>query len=113
MTNAFTTKAIADGAWHIQDARGGVIYLVAGRERALLIDTGWGEGDLPAHVATRTDLPLTVVNTHGHPDHSSGNGQFDEVYIHTADLPLAVETTAKLIPIYDGYTFDLGGRTHC
>jgi enterochelin esterase family protein len=110
MANAFTTKTIADGAWHIQDSRGGVVYLVAGRERALLIDTGWGVGDLPAHVATLTALPLSVVNTHGHRDHSSGNRQFDEVYIHTADLPLAVESAAKLIPIYDGYTFDLGGR---
>jgi enterochelin esterase-like enzyme/glyoxylase-like metal-dependent hydrolase (beta-lactamase superfamily II) len=110
MTDAFTTKAIADGVWHIQDSQGGVIYLVAGHEHALLIDTGWGVGDLPAHVAALTALPLWVVNTHGHRDHSSGNGQFDEVYIHTADLRLAVESAAKLIPIYDGYTFDLGER---
>lgn len=110
MTETFATKVVADGVWHIQDSRGGVIYLVAGRERALLIDTGWGVGDLRAQVATLTALPYSVVNTHGHRDHSSGNGQFDEVYIHTADLPLAVESTAKLIPIYDGYIFDLGER---
>jgi hypothetical protein len=40
MTETFTTKAIAEGAWHIQDARGAVMYLVAGQERALQIDTG-------------------------------------------------------------------------
>jgi len=110
MTGDFTTKAVADGAWYIQDSRGGVMYLVTGQERALLIDTGWGVGDLPALVSTLTTLPLWVVNTHGHRDHTSGNGQFPEVYIHTADLPLAVASTATLIPIYDGYTFDLGGR---
>ena len=110
MTVEFTTKKIADGAWYIQDAQGGVVYLVAGQERALLIDTGWGAGDLRAHVTTLTSLPLWVVNTHGHRDHTSGNGQFEEVYIHTADLPLVGESTATLIPIYDGYTFDLGGR---
>ena len=110
MTGDFKTKAVADGAWYIKDARGGVMYLVAGQERALLIDTGWGEGYLPALVASLTSLPLSVVNTHGHRDHTSGNGQFPEVYIHTADLPLAVASTAALIPIYDGYTFDLGGR---
>jgi enterochelin esterase-like enzyme/glyoxylase-like metal-dependent hydrolase (beta-lactamase superfamily II) len=110
MTDAFTTRAIADGVWTIQDGQGGVMYLVAGRERALLIDTGWGVGDLPAHVAGLTTLPLCVVNTHGHHDHSSGNGQFEQVYIHTADLPLVVESAAKLIPIYDGYAFDLGER---
>ena len=40
MTEAFMTKAIADGAWHIQDARGAVMYLVAGQERALLTKRG-------------------------------------------------------------------------
>jgi enterochelin esterase family protein len=110
MTEAFTSKVIADSAWQIQDSRGAVMYLVGGQKRALLIDTGWGEGDLAAYVATLTDLPLVVVNTHGHRDHSSGNGQFDEVYTHTADVPLTVESSARLVPIYDGYTFDLGGR---
>ncbi|MBN1873277.1 MAG: MBL fold metallo-hydrolase [Anaerolineae bacterium] len=110
MTGTFMTKVVADGVWHSQDNRGGVVYLVAGCERALLIDTGWGEGDLQAHVATLTSLPLWVANTHGHRDHTSGNGQFDEVFIHTADLPLVDTSMTKFIPIYDGYTFDLGER---
>jgi len=110
MTDEFVTKVVGDGVWYIKDDQGGVMYLVAGQERALLIDTGWGEGDLPAHIKTLTPLPLLVVNTHGHRDHTSGNGQFAEVYIHTADLPLAQESAARLIPIYDGYVFDLGER---
>ena len=110
MTDSFTTRVVADGVWYIQDSRGGVMYLVAGQARALLIDTGWGEGDLPSHIKTLTSLPVLVVNTHGHRDHTSGNGKFDEVYIHTADLPLVEESNARLIPIYDGYVFDLGQR---
>jgi enterochelin esterase-like enzyme/glyoxylase-like metal-dependent hydrolase (beta-lactamase superfamily II) len=106
----FTTQAVADGVWHIKDSRGGVMYLVAGQERALLIDTGWGEGDLPMHIKTLTPLPVLVVNTHGHRDHTSANGRFAEVHIHTADLPLVQESEARLIPIYDGYVFDLGDR---
>ena len=35
-----------------------------------------------------TNLPVLVVNTHGHPDHAGGNGGFDEVYLHPADEPL-------------------------
>ena len=108
MTDGFTTKAVADGVWFIQDSRGGVMYLVAGQERALLIDTGWGTGDLPTHIRTLTPLPVLVVNTHGHRDHTSGNGQFSEVHIHTADLSLVQESDTGLIPIYDGYVFDLG-----
>jgi enterochelin esterase family protein len=86
------------------------MYLVAGTERALLIDTGWGTGDLAGQVAALSPLPLVVVNTHGHPDHVSGNGQFSEVHIHTRDLPLMQGSDTALIPIYDGYRFDLGER---
>lgn len=110
MAAEFTTRVVADGVWYIQDSQGGVMYLVAGQERALLVDTGWGTGDLAAHVATLTSLPVLVVNTHGHRDHTSGNGQFGEVYLHTADLPLVQESNTRLIPIYDGYVFHLGER---
>ncbi|MBN1935767.1 MAG: MBL fold metallo-hydrolase [Anaerolineae bacterium] len=106
----FTTQIVADGVWYIEDSRGGVMYLIAGQERALLIDTGWGEGDLPGLVATLTPLPLWVVNTHGHRDHTSGNEQFAQVYIHTNDIPLAQDSGTRLVAVYDGYHFDLGGR---
>jgi glyoxylase-like metal-dependent hydrolase (beta-lactamase superfamily II) len=98
MTEAFTTIAIADGAWHIQDARGGVMYLVAGQDRALLIDTGWGEGDLPAHVATLTDLPLTVINTHGHRDHSPGNEQGDSICASSRNCSSELDPSGRRPP---------------
>ena len=110
MTQGFTTQVVSDGVWHIEDTRGGVIYLIAGSERALLIDTGWGTGDLAAHVATLTPLPFLVVNTHAHRDHVGGNSQFSEVYVHTRDLPLMPDSGARLIPVHDGYLFDLGER---
>ena len=56
-------------------------YLVLGKERALLIDTGFGISDLKAYVRTLTGLPLMTVNTHVHPDHSGGNAQFGTVYV--------------------------------
>lgn len=62
-------------------------YLVLGADKALLIDTGFGLSDLKAHVRTLTDLPLMVVNTHVHPDHSGGNGQFDVVYVGEHETP--------------------------
>jgi enterochelin esterase-like enzyme/glyoxylase-like metal-dependent hydrolase (beta-lactamase superfamily II) len=110
MTQDFTTQTVSDGVWHIEDSRGAVMYLIAGSERALLIDTGWGVGDLAAHVATLAPLPLLVVNTHGHRDHVTGNGQFAEVYLHTRDLHLVPSADTRLVPVHDGYVFDLGGR---
>lgn len=88
MNDWFTVHTLDAGLWAIEDHGRDTCYLVAGRERALLIDTGWGIGDLPALAASLTPLPLTVVNTHGHPDHATGNAQFAEVHIAAADLPL-------------------------
>jgi glyoxylase-like metal-dependent hydrolase (beta-lactamase superfamily II) len=82
----FTTKQLDTQTWVIDDRGQDLIYLVCGEERALLIDTGWGVGDLPALAASLSPLPLTVVNTHGHPDHTYGNGQFSEVYVHPGDV---------------------------
>ena len=63
--------------------------LLVGKEKALLIDTGNGFGNIREAVRSITDKPLLVANTHGHVDHTSGNCQFEEpVYIAKEDLDL-------------------------
>jgi len=56
-----------------------VSYLVLGEERAALVDTGCGIGDIKGLVEELTDLPVTVVNTHAHNDHVAQNYLFEEV----------------------------------
>jgi glyoxylase-like metal-dependent hydrolase (beta-lactamase superfamily II) len=113
----FEVKEVGDAIWAIDDRGDDVMYLVAGQERCLLMDTGWGVGDLPALVASLSPLPLTVVNTHSHPDHVLGNGQFAQVYVHVADeanvrkLPSAEERTWMVNnvlpkPLPSGFQFD-------
>ena len=63
------------------------MHLLVGEERALLIDTAFGVGDLLGLVRCLTDKPLDVVNTHFHGDHSAGNGQFERIYLHEYDIP--------------------------
>lgn len=58
-----------------------ISYLVLGYERAALIDTGNGIGDIKAVVKRLTKLPVTVLNTHTHGDHIGGNHQFKEVAV--------------------------------
>ena len=65
--------------------------LVCGKERACLIDTAYGLNDLSEVVASLTDLPVTVINTHGHIDHVLGNHFFEQVYMHPADQELYQE----------------------
>ncbi|NME35680.1 MULTISPECIES: MBL fold metallo-hydrolase [Fusobacterium] len=62
--------------------------LIIGEEKALLIDTGHGFENLKEVVKKITSLPLMVLNTHGHLDHTGGNYLFDEIYINPKDIPL-------------------------
>ncbi|MBS7657324.1 MBL fold metallo-hydrolase [Candidatus Bathyarchaeota archaeon] len=50
-----------------------MMYLIWGSKRCLLIDTGCGIGDPSNFIASLSALPLIVMNSHGHPDHTYGN----------------------------------------
>ena len=63
---------IAENIYHIYEPGNVYTTLIIGEEKALLIDTGYGFGDLAAFVRTLTDKPLEVVLTHGHTDHIIG-----------------------------------------
>jgi len=84
----FDVKEMSEGVWRIYDHGRDNIYLVAGEEKALLIDTGTGVADLKGLVESLAHLPVIVVNTHGHPDHCGGNHQFESVFAHPADFEL-------------------------
>ena len=53
-------------------------YLVLGSERAALVDSGNGIGNIKDVVDALTDLPITVLLTHEHPDHFGGAHAFDD-----------------------------------
>ena len=137
----FRQEKVNERITRIFDISKTIIYLVCGYERALVIDTGCGIGNLREYVRTLTNLPVTVCLTHGHVDHAGGSGWFDEVYLNKADLSITtVHCTNKLKSLYaasvikdkikevdekyyspdytagykdleDGDVFDLGGLT--
>lgn len=87
-------------------------FLIVGTERALLLDTAFGGEDLLPRIAEITDLPLTVVLTHGDMDHTGGLKYFDRAYVHAAEIPRlgsVAESGITLVPVGEGYVFDLGG----
>ena len=71
--NWYTIESIQPGVWHISEPIGAIeprfgvdsanMFLVAGTERAAVIDTGMGIGDLRAAIEALTPLPLLVCNT--------------------------------------------------
>lgn len=62
---------------HFQEV---ISYLITGSEKALLVDTGLGMGNIRKVVEELTSLPVIVMNTHTHFDHIGGNALFDTVY---------------------------------
>lgn len=84
----FTAKKIRDNVTLIAGLGGEQCYLIEGSEKALLIDGLAGVGSLKAYIRELTDLPVTVVNTHGHVDHIGADFEYGEVYIDPVDIPL-------------------------
>ena len=61
---------------------GNWIHLIKGPEKSLLIDNGYGQGDLKGLCEKITGQEVLCAITHNHGDHSSGSFQWDEVYCH-------------------------------
>ncbi|AST57089.1 beta-lactamase domain protein [Thermoanaerobacterium thermosaccharolyticum] len=85
----YKINQIGDEIYHIFDPAMVYCTLILGERSALLFDTCYGLGDLKYTVSKITDLPIIVVNSHGHIDHIGGNWQFESVYIHENDISLA------------------------
>ena len=81
----FKSEKVSDVVTRIRGTADEQMYLVEGRERAALIDTGTGVGDLREYMGSLTKLPVIVLVTHGHGDHALGAPQFDEVYMSHLD----------------------------
>jgi glyoxylase-like metal-dependent hydrolase (beta-lactamase superfamily II) len=64
------------------------MYLLLGPEKAMLVDTAFGVGNLKGLCDEISGgKPLIVVNTHAHRDHALGNFWFDKVYCHEYEVP--------------------------
>lgn len=99
------------------------LYLLFGRDRALLLDTGAGglqvrptiDGLIAQWLADhhRSSIPLVVAHTHGHSDHHAGDAEFKD-RPQTMVVGLSAPEVASFFGIadwpHDVAAFDLGGR---
>lgn len=89
--NIYSIEKISSGnadIYMINENRQATMYLVCGNERACLIDSAYGLTDISKLVASLTELPVFVVNTHAHIDHVFGNRFFKKAYMHRAEMDL-------------------------
>lgn len=121
---AYSSWKVSEDTWIINFMNGSQnMYLLEGEDCALLIDTGWGAGNLRAFVQKLTSKHIITALTHGHLDHSGGCGEWEEVMMLPRGegdlftchrLPFDVSTLpypnfAHKI-VHDGDRIDLGGR---
>lgn len=115
------------------------MWLTVGPEKAFLIDTAYGLGDMKGVCDALTGgKELIVVNTHDHFDHAFGNCRFEKVFCHEQLVPLLQAQNEhmwdylfdsdgnniwldfdrndlpqfheyEIVGVPDGYTWDLGG----
>ena len=88
------------------------MYIIEGRDRAALIDTGTKCEALDSIVALITQKPLLVIATHAHGDHIGNIRYFREIYIHPADSVLMKAANYKGVvhDLHAGQVIDLGGK---
>ncbi|NLM98372.1 MAG: MBL fold metallo-hydrolase [Halanaerobiaceae bacterium] len=105
------------GLWVISDYRNSSMYVVESRDRALLVDTGMGTGDLKGFVEKITDKPLELILTHAHWDHTGQADLFENPYMsHKEEEIISLFEDildldiADFRDIKDGDIFDLGDR---
>lgn len=119
-----TCYRISDHLYRINETAGMTLdvdaYLVTGSERAVVIDALQESENLYDLVTSLTDLPLTLLVTHGHPDHAGRSvrtfvKQHVPVYMSHLDLDdLKLSHNEDLADficdLHDGDCFDLGNR---
>lgn len=97
----FKAEKVAPGTWQIL-SDGDFSYLVEGEDEAIVIDSGYGCGNIREFCQTLTDKPVkNIANTHDHFDHTANNSYFECAYMSKATEPLA----ARPFPSFCGVTF--------
>jgi glyoxylase-like metal-dependent hydrolase (beta-lactamase superfamily II) len=84
----FSSEVIGKGITRITGAGNELMYLIEGKSKAALLDTGIGVGNIRDYVENLTSLPIIVLLTHAHIDHSAGAFWFHEVYLNERDAIL-------------------------
>lgn len=78
-------RLIAENTYQISERGIANMYLLIGNEKALLIDSGIGVGNLKETIGELTSLPCEMIVTHNHPDHAGGRGWFKNYYLCEKD----------------------------
>ena len=117
----FESEKLAPDTWRINGS-GATAYLVCGDDEGAMIDTGDSSENIRAYAESLCGKPVrTVLNTHGHFDHTGGNGFFNVAIMGKLAKQIAKTPNGgqpieeypldyPIITVDDGFTVDLGNR---
>ena len=86
MISTYPYSVIDNGVFEINEFDGSSMFLIAGDERALLVDAGVGIGDLKTFIGGLTDRPIDVLLTHNHRDHVGNAPRYSAVHMGKGDI---------------------------
>jgi hydroxyacylglutathione hydrolase len=119
--SVFSSKKLCANTWLIQ-GEGCTSYLVVGDKCGVMVDTGFATENIQQYAQSLTDKPvLWAANTHGHFDHTGGNGWFEQSYMSAKALEIAktpypskeslqYPLNYPVTIVGDGDTINLGNR---
>ena len=93
-----SVREIAPFTWCVSEFGLVNAFAAAGNERAAVIDTGCGYGNIREIAEEITSRPLIVILTHKHPDHAGG-------IFHFRDCPVYMNGLDKDL-VFPGMGFD-------
>lgn len=117
----FESEQLAPDTWRI-NGTGCTAYLVCGEREGAMIDTGDSAEDIRAYAESVCGKCVRIaMNTHGHFDHTGGNGFFKVAFMgrkaaQIAKIPNGNQPIEEypldypIVTVDDGFTLDLGGR---
>ena len=84
---AYTTTKVQKDVYILEDEGDNTCYLIVGKKRAVLIDTGMGLESPLKEIIKITKLPVSLLLTHTHIDHSFYMNQFEKVWVSEKETP--------------------------
>ncbi|MDR1687106.1 MAG: MBL fold metallo-hydrolase [Clostridiales bacterium] len=109
---AYEIIKIGEKSWRFEE-NGVRSFLFEGENAALLVDTGYGSGNIKEAAEGLTKLPIQLVITHADGDHISGNKYFEKARMHPAEFDRFHNGAGKGLTaeaLWENEIIDLGGR---
>ncbi len=105
-------KKIDEHTWSFEET-GVRFFLLEGKERAMLIDSGMETHNAKELARSLTSLPLSLLNTHADRDHTGSNDEFESFYMSPSESVnyfCPRNRKGTILPVYDQEEIDLGNR---